>query len=157
LLAVQGLRHVRFWRWRGRSVGAGLVRMIPAVCCAMVLLRLTAVVAQARIEPIYPRGNLARARIEGTLENLPGQHLVIVQYGPKHRAEGEWVYNLADIDSQKVIWARDMGEEKNRELLQYYKNCKVWLLEPDESPPKLSPYWASRRSTVGDLTETKME
>jgi hypothetical protein len=39
-----------------------------------------------------------------------------------------------------VVWARDMDEKSNQELLQYFKNRNVWLLEPDESPPKLSPY-----------------
>jgi hypothetical protein len=40
------------------------------------------------------------------------------------------------------VWARDMDEKSNQELLQYFKNRSVWLLEPDESPPKLSPYLA---------------
>jgi hypothetical protein len=43
------------------------------------------------------------------------------------------------------VWARDMDEKSNQELLQYFKNRNVWLLEPDESPPKLSPYPASVR------------
>jgi hypothetical protein len=33
-----------------------------------------------------------------------------------------------------------MGDQNNRELLQYFKNRNAWLLEPDESPPKLSAY-----------------
>jgi len=33
-----------------------------------------------------------------------------------------------------------MGEQNNQELLQYFKNRDVWLVEPDESPPKVSPY-----------------
>jgi hypothetical protein len=38
------------------------------------------------------------------------------------------------------VWAWDMGEPNNRELLQYFKNRNVWLVEPDESPPRLSAY-----------------
>jgi len=34
-----------------------------------------------------------------------------------------------------VVWARDMGPEKNRELLDYYKDRRAWLVEPDEKPP----------------------
>jgi hypothetical protein len=47
-----------------------------------------------------------------------------------------------DIDGSKVVWARDMDEKDNQELIQYFKNRSVWLLEPDESPPKLAPYIA---------------
>jgi hypothetical protein len=33
-----------------------------------------------------------------------------------------------------------MGAEKNEELLRYYSNRQVWLLEADEIPSKLTPY-----------------
>jgi hypothetical protein len=50
------------------------------------------------------------------------------------------VYNGADIDAAKVVWARDMGRDRNRELLEYFANRRVWLLEPDQSPPYLVSY-----------------
>jgi len=52
----------------------------------------------------------------------------------------EWVYNGADIDDQKVVWAQDMGPAENEELIRYYKHRDVWLLEADDQPPKLDPY-----------------
>jgi hypothetical protein len=33
-----------------------------------------------------------------------------------------------------------MGPEQDRPLLEYFRNRKVWLLEPDQTPPKLSLY-----------------
>jgi hypothetical protein len=33
-----------------------------------------------------------------------------------------------------------MGAADNRELLDYYKDRKVWLVEPDRTSPKVSPY-----------------
>jgi hypothetical protein len=33
-----------------------------------------------------------------------------------------------------------MGADRNEELLQYFKNRRVWLLEPDEKPVKLVAY-----------------
>lgn len=140
IVVLQAMRHLRFWRWRGRSVGVFLVRAVPAVCCAMVVLRVTAVLAEARIEPVYPRGNLERAAIEHQLEESSGRHLVLVRYEAIHIPQHEWVYNLANIDEQKVVWARDMGDAANQELLHYFGQRHVWLLDPDASPPKLEPY-----------------
>src|SRR5438093_91766 len=37
-LLVQGMRHVRVWRWRGRPVGRAAVRLNAGVCGAMLLL-----------------------------------------------------------------------------------------------------------------------
>ena len=74
------------------------------------------------------------------LQHLPGEQLVIVHYGPRHDVDWEWVYNAADIDQAKVIWARDMGDDKNQELLRYFPGRRVWLLNGDDSPPRLSPY-----------------
>jgi len=140
LVLLQCMRHLRIWCWRGNPVGTALVRVVPLLCCAMVVLRVTAVLAHAQIEPAYPRGNLDRARFLRTLETLPGQQLVLVRYAKDHIPEHDWVYNAADIDASRVVWAWDMDEQSNRELLQYFKNRRVWLVEPDTFPPRLAPY-----------------
>lgn len=150
LLLIQCMRHLRFWRRQGRPVGAALVRAIPIVCCAMILLRLSAVLVHVQIENPWPRGNLARARIERRLEHEEGPQLVLVRYSPTHSPLDEWVYNLADIDKQKVVWARDMGQADNQELLAYYPDRKVWLLQPDHSPPQLSPFAATASGASPD-------
>jgi hypothetical protein len=143
IVLIQSLRHVRLWRWHGRPVGVALLRVIPMIAIAMVLLRVSAVVAHVQIEPAWPRGNLDRAAVVRELQHSPGEHLVIVHYGPRHDVDWEWVYNAADIDHAKVIWARDMGDQQNQELLRYFTARKVWLLNGDDSPPKLSPYTSS--------------
>jgi hypothetical protein len=63
-----------------------------------------------------------------------------VRYDTNHDPRIEWVYNEANIDASRIVWARDMGAAGNREIIQYYQDRVVWLLEPDRSPPKLSPY-----------------
>jgi hypothetical protein len=68
-----------------------------------------------------------RAALEA-LAASPGRDLVIVTYGPKHRFHADWVYNDADIDHADVVWARDMGAQRNRELLDYYPDRKKWRL-----------------------------
>jgi hypothetical protein len=140
VVLLQCMRHLRLSRWRGKLLGPSLVRAIPLICFAIVVIRVTAIQAHAVIEDPWPRGNIPRATILHSLENTPGQHLIIVRYGPSHQPGHEWVYNAADIDTSKVVWARDMDEQDNQELLQYFKNRHVWLLEPDQSPPRISSY-----------------
>jgi len=137
LVVAQSLRHLRQWRCDGRPVGVSMVRAVPMICCAIVLLRVTAIVTHTQIEPAWPRGNLDRSAILRMLQTRPGQELVIVHYAPDHDPATEWVYNRADIDHAQVVWARDMGEQGDEDLLQYFKNRTVWMLYPDESPVRL--------------------
>ncbi len=83
-----------------------------------------------------PEGRIA---INARLGQLPGKHLVFVRYWPQHDFE-EWVHNAADIDSARVVWARDLGTAENQKLQRYYPDRHVWLLEPDFRPPRLAPY-----------------
>ena len=74
------------------------------------------------------------------LAMLPGKLLVFVHYYPQHIFQEEWVYNRADIDGSRVVWARDLGMEENEKLRAYYKDRTALLLEPDFRPPRLTPY-----------------
>jgi hypothetical protein len=69
-----------------------------------------------------------------------GESLVIVRYGPEHSPYEEWIYNEADIDAAKVVWAGEMGPEAMRELLSYFKDRRLWLLKVDQTPGSLTPY-----------------
>lgn len=139
LVLTQCMRHLRLWRGRGQPTGAAVVRVVPMICCAMIVLRLAAVVARVPIEGAWPRGNLERAAIANQLQNSPGRHLVIVRYGPDHDLNQEWVYNAADIDSAKIVWARDMGDRDNQELLRFFHDRQVWYLNADQASPRLEP------------------
>ena len=61
----------------------------------------------------------------------------------EHNPLDEWVYNLADIDGSKVVWAREMDTTDNLELIHYYRDRKVWLVEPDAMPARIVPYPAA--------------
>ena len=54
----------------------------------------------------------------------------------------EWVYNGADIDRQRVVFAHDLGAEEDRKLLAYYPDRKAWLLTFDaqSGADKIQPY-----------------
>jgi hypothetical protein len=141
ILLLQCIRQL--WRWRHASeVGPNLVRTIPVLACAMIFLRITAAAAHLPIEPAWPRGNLDRARMLQQLQQLPGPQLVIVRYSPHHITDHEWVYNRADIDRAKVVWARDMGTVDNQELLQYFRDRRVWIVNGDSPSPRPIPYAA---------------
>jgi hypothetical protein len=84
--------------------------------------------------------SLKRARILRQLKETEGKHLVVVRYGPEHSSAQNWVYNEADIDAAKVVWAREMDAVENRRLFDYFKGRHVWLLQPDGAEPTPKPY-----------------
>jgi hypothetical protein len=139
ILLIQCMRHMRHWRWGELLVGPSMVRALPLLACAMILLRVTAVALHVRIEPTWPRGDLERAALLSELQRLPGPQLVIVHYGSHHDVDREWVYNRANIDTSKVVWARDMGAEANQELLRYFDGRRAWQVEADAPTPTLVP------------------
>jgi hypothetical protein len=134
-IVVQGMRHLRTWRYDNQPCGRFLVRAIVAGLIIMMPLQVRTL-RNTRDEAF----GRERAGLLHQLEALPGQHLVIVGYSPDHDPTLEWVYNNADIDSSKIVWARDMGPEQNQELLRYYGGRSVWYLEADNNPPKLAGY-----------------
>jgi len=141
LIIVQCMRHLRLWRRRGIPTGETLVRSVPVVCLAMILLRITAIAVDAPLEPRWPRGNLNRPDVVAKLRQIPGQHLVIVRYGRDHNLHRDWIYNEPDIDRAAIVWARDMGDQQNQGLLQYFKGRHTWLMLEGEAAPKLTPYY----------------
>jgi hypothetical protein len=74
------------------------------------------------------------------LAQIPGKLLVFVRYWPQHIFQDEWVWNAADIDRARIVWARDLGPAEDEKLIHYYPDRAVWLLEPDFPPFRLTPY-----------------
>jgi hypothetical protein len=136
ILLTQGLRHL----YARRGIARDIALALPILACAMIVIRVMAAATHTQIEPAWPRGNLERAAILHQLREMPGEQLVLVRYGPDHDVNREWVWNPASIDSAKVIWARDMGDAQNRELLEYFKTRRAWQLDADTPTPKLQPY-----------------
>ncbi len=152
LLLIQAMRYWRSVRWRSWPVGRFISGAIPLFCTAMLAFRVVAAIFHVPVpeQGLVPwftvsSGNMERARMLHYLDNQPGQHLVIVRYGPGHAQGAEWVYNEADIDTAKVIWARDAGELNNAPLLYYFRQRRIWLLEPDQSAPHLRALTGERR------------
>ncbi len=127
MLGVQFLR-VRF----GRRVGFGF---------AVVLIAVAGIQAAMRAQEYFHRQFAEnRANVAHALSAAGGKNLIFVRYKSNHNLLEEWVYNSADIDGSQVVWARDMGDSGNRELVEYYKNRKSWLLDADQLPMTPVPY-----------------
>jgi hypothetical protein len=150
-LVLQAMRYMKHWKWNSQPSGVFLVRAVPLTCLFLFMLRvavpeqpaLTGGFLYAWDSPGYK--NLGRADALAKLTASPGDQLAIVRYKANHDAIlNEWVYNEADIDKSKVVWARDMGDPQNAELLHYFHDRHVWLIEPDVTPPRVTDYDATR-------------
>jgi hypothetical protein len=142
VLVLRTLRHVRLWRWRGRPLGRSLVR-VSLLACVLAFLLTTVRIFTATSEGLdLNQWATNRAATIESLKHQGGQHLIVVRYGPRHSSHQEWVYNEADIDNSRVVWAREMDPARNRRLLEYFKNRHAWLLDVDDdsTPPQLEPY-----------------
>jgi hypothetical protein len=65
--------------------------------------------------------------------------VIFVRYTGTQSPHEEWIYNLADIDAQPVIWAQDMGGE-NGKFVAYYPGRSFRMFRPDVDPGCLQPY-----------------
>jgi hypothetical protein len=158
-IGLQAMRHLRLWTPGNQPVGMVLVRLTVTLCVVLAGLRLYAEPLHLGL-PVWPgpwasewygsdkRSGTTRAQIESRLEQIPGRQLAIVRYSSEHNSLDEWVYNTADIDNSKVVWAREMDEAENLELIRYYKGRTVWLVEPDTKPANVSPYPTPAQQTL---------
>jgi hypothetical protein len=141
LLLLQAMRHMRYWQPSGKA----LVHITPFLCLALFFLRLFAAPLHLGMSR-YPMAwfgsepvGLERASVARHLAALPGKQLALVRYEPRHITFDEWVYNAADIDGAKVVWARETDDSSDRELLNYFTERQAWLVEPDFTPPRITP------------------
>jgi hypothetical protein len=146
-LVVLAMRRLQRWHWPHKSSGLFLTRAIAAVCVVMFVLRVSAEPLGIPVDKYfmpawYQSGpnSFGRAAMLSQLQQLPGRQLVLVRYQPGHDPFEEWVYNDADIDAAKVVWARDMSPAENEPLISYFGDRHIWLLEADQHPPALLPY-----------------
>ena len=143
LFLMQCMRHLPWFEWKQRPVGLAFVRAVSVVYVGTALLRIGLAVAHVHPEKEWQHGDMERAAIVRELDALPGENVVLVRYAPDFDLDREWVFNGADIDGSKIVWARDMGAEKNQELLDYYRGRKFWIIQADGSA-KLEPYEEKR-------------
>jgi hypothetical protein len=137
-LVVQAIRHLRVMHASSRTVGLALSRALVLV------LMFGAFIDAARgvCDPLFwpCEGDPSRAAIAEKLQQTPGKHLAMVRYAQDHNVHDEWVYNGADIDGAKVLWARELDAQQNAKLFAYFKDRRIWLVTPDTDNTYLEPY-----------------
>jgi hypothetical protein len=138
LLLVQAIRHLRTMKLVGRPVGKALSRAV------VVLLAVDTVLAAAHgtCDPLHwtCQGDPSRVAIIEHLSHTPGKHLVIVRYGEDYNVHDDWVFNGADIDGARILWARETNPQQDGRLFAYFKDRKIWLIEPEVDNTELLPY-----------------
>ena len=146
-LVLISMRDVRHWQFHGQPSGLFLTRMIPLICFLTIVIRGFAgplhIALPRSPEPAWFEARstgFGREAIISELNELPGKQLVIVHYGPNHPFINEWVNNDADIDNSKIVWAHEMGAPDDNELVAYFHDRRVWLLDADKNPPQLAPW-----------------
>ena len=142
---VLTMRYIRPLFFGAKPVGLGITRAIVVSCGLLAVVRIAAPISGIALTPpkltTWASENYKfpeRPAIISALDQMGGLHLVFVGNGPVQRSD--WVYNAADIDASKIVWARDQGPVKNQELINYFSARKVWILDPNGSPPTLTPY-----------------
>jgi hypothetical protein len=141
LLIVQTIRHLRTMRIRARPVGVALSRAVVLLLVLDTGINVGRGVCDTLRWPC--EGDLSRQAIADKLAATPGKHLILVRYDAdpdNHNIHDEWVFNGAEIDSAKVLWARELDAEQNAKLLQYFSDRKIWLVTPDTDNTYLEPY-----------------
>jgi hypothetical protein len=134
---LQSIDRLRSWRPNSKPIGLALAVLLIALIPIQFGRDVWKLFADGEYVPpmAQPYHDVVQQ-----LDALPGRQLVLVRYAPNHDVYQEWVYNRADIDAARIVWAREMTPAEDAPLIQYFHGRTVWLLEPDQAPPRLTRY-----------------
>ena len=69
---------------------------------------------------------MARDVLEEVLNRTPGRDLVLIDTETGDNLHFTWIANRADIDAADIVWARDLGPERNPALVAHMADRRVW-------------------------------
>lgn len=138
LLAVilTGWRRLAQWSPRGFPLGAAMAAALVIVCVGA--FGLATAWRSGLAEGWNYSYAMRRAALAEQLSKSPGRHLVVIDYQPGHDIHQEWVYNGASFDDSKILWARSMGPDGDRDLVEAFPDRVIWRFDPDAE--QLSEY-----------------
>jgi hypothetical protein len=134
-----------------RHLQAARIRILPLLPAAMVLVLALRIGAQQAGLPYTQKlnfqtwccrveGNQNKPRITAELAKTPGNHLVFVKAKTDPNNLFQWIYNGADLDGSRLVWARDLGDAENARLAAYMAGRRAWLVNPNVEPATLAAY-----------------
>jgi len=132
---VGGLHWLRYWNPQGKPLGSLLARV---AILAMGLLFLQDVIQRPFSYTSGPAPFKAlRKSLLAQLDAAPGKQLVMVRYSAEHSPHMDFVVNGADFDHARILWARAMGAEADRSLIDYFRDRRIWTMDGDDPHPQL--------------------
>ncbi len=138
LISIQCMRRMRTWRWHNKPCGLCATRLLFVLSIFSIISSAVAIARPESEGIIYRQEGIRhfamqRHRIEKELMDSPGRHVVIVSYQKNHNNALEWVYNKANIDDAKVVWARAMTPSKDAALINYFRkqDRNIWRMDAD--------------------------
>jgi hypothetical protein len=151
LISVLGIQKIGELRVRGTSVGREIAQVLIVLSLAEFFgwyclhlfekPELYSILQYETWDAInHENQPKRRTAVKEQLAEVRGKLLVFVRYSPRHVYQDEWVWNEADIDAARVVYARDLGADENQKLIHYYPHRKVLVLEPDGLAPVLTVY-----------------
>ncbi len=120
---VLGMQKLSEWRLQDKPLGRNLVRIAMGGSLVVSLLGVARSVQNAEWTQ-----SRERFVAERQLEEIPGKHLVLIRYGPEPPWVRQWLFNEADLDAARIVWARDSGPASRAALQAAFPDHKVWTV-----------------------------
>jgi hypothetical protein len=115
----------RFWRFA--------VYLIPIAQLLTIML----FVGKQVVSPMNEE--TPRERIQAQLTASPGRQLVVIEDACIYES---WIflYNDANIDASRIVWARSLSKLEDAELRNYYSDRAQWQLSQVDGKFVLHPF-----------------
>jgi hypothetical protein len=136
--------------------GLALARALPVVLVLVLTLRIGAEsLGLPYTQALNYQSWCCKVRVDDSkqrftryLESQPGKHLVFVRTKSDEANLFQWIYNRADIDGSRIVWARDLGDAENARLAEYFHDRRVWMVDPNLQPATLAAHVVERANVA---------
>ncbi|MGI4831614.1 MAG: hypothetical protein ACRYFU_26040 [Janthinobacterium lividum] len=139
LLAIFGI----FWLAQGQSPFPGGRKLVHGLVLAELMLGLSCFgyrISAGRDFPEPQYVSKDRARVADEVSGHPGKQLCLVRYTATHDGWQEWIFNGADPENARLVWARSLNPKTDQQVIAAYPGRQVWLVTPDVANSLLQPY-----------------